>query len=191
MIDKRMPPLRPTSARGELGPIRAFRNRSIHFPLGPSYSARLHRLLSSVADFSAGGKRVLTASHGRVRIWDAESGNEIAVLQDHDLPVTTAALSADGKRVVTAYSDNTARIWDAERGKEITVLKGHTDEVRTAAFSGDDKRVVTASSDKTARIWDVTWATLVRGDALRDRVCAEKLVGAAQQFTDGEIQDDP
>ena len=149
MIDKRMPPLRLTLARGELGPIRAFRNRSIHFPLGPSYSARLHRLLSSVADFSAGGKRVLTASHGRVRIWDAESGNEIAVLQDHDLPVTTAALSADGKRVVTA------------------------------------------SSDKTARIWDVTWATLVRGDALRDRVCAEKLVGAAQQFTDGEIQDDP
>jgi hypothetical protein len=49
--------------------------------------------------------------------------------------------------------------------------------------------VVTASDDSTARIWDVTWATLVRGDALRERVCAEKLVGPAQEFTDAELED--
>jgi hypothetical protein len=45
------------------------------------------------------------------------------------------------------------------------------------------------SDDSTARIWDVTWATLVRGDALRERVCAEKLVGAAQEFTDADLED--
>jgi hypothetical protein len=49
--------------------------------------------------------------------------------------------------------------------------------------------VVTASIDGTARIWDVTWATHVRGDALRERVCAEKLVGAAQEFSDDEMDD--
>jgi len=68
-------------------------------------------------------------------------------------------------------------------------LKGHTAPVVSAAFSGDGKQVMTASDDNTARIWDVTWA-LVRG-GLRERVCAEKLVGAAQQFTEGEIRDDP
>ena len=60
-------------------------------------------------------------------------------------PVTSAAFSGDGKRVVTASGDNTARIWDAESGKEIAVLKGHTGSVWSAAFSGDGKRVVTAS----------------------------------------------
>jgi len=49
--------------------------------------------------------------------------------------------------------------------------------------------VVTASLDKTARLWDVTWATLVRGEELRDRVCTEKLVGAAQEFNDLELDD--
>ena len=134
----------------------------------------------------------MTASEDKTaRIWDGESGKEIAVLNGHAGPVTSAAFSGDGKRVVTASSDNTARIWDAESGKEIAVLKGHDDSVLSAAFSGDGKRVVTASDDATARIWDVTWATLVRGDALRERVCAEKLIGGAQEFTDGEIEDDP
>jgi hypothetical protein len=93
--------------------------------------------------------------------------------------------------VVTASDDSTARIWDAESGKEIAVLKGHTSLVSSAAFNADGKRVVTASDDGSARIWDVTWATLVRGDTLRERVCAEKLIGTAQEFTDGEIEDDP
>jgi TIR domain len=40
--------------------------------------------------------------------------------------VRSAALSSDGKRVVTASKDNTARIWNVERGTEIAALKGHT-----------------------------------------------------------------
>jgi hypothetical protein len=93
--------------------------------------------------------------------------------------------------VVTASADNDASILDAESGKEIVVLKNHDASVRSASFSDDGKRMVTASEDKTARIWDVNWAALVRGDTLRERVCAEKLIGAAQEFTDGEIEDDP
>jgi hypothetical protein len=80
-------------------------------------------------------------------------------------------------------------IWDADSGKEIAPLKGHGGPVVSAGFSPEGKRVVAASSDHTARIWDVTWATLVGKDTLRERVCAEKLVGAAQDFTDAELED--
>jgi hypothetical protein len=149
-----------------------------------------HPLPVHIAAFSGDGKRVVTASWD-ARIWDAESGKGIAVLKGHDRSMSSAAFSGDGKRVVTASRDNIARIWDTESGKEIAVLKGHDGSVPTAAFSGDATRVVTASDDNTARIWDVTWATLVRGDTLRERVCAEKLIGAAQEFTDGEMEDDP
>src|SRR5262249_50519485 len=140
------------------------------------------------AAFSGDGRRVVTASFDdTARMWDAESGKEIAVLKSRT-GVLSAAFSGDGKRVVTASLD--AGIWDAESGKKIAVLKSLS-SVSSAAFSGDGKRVVTASRDNTARIWDVTWATLIRGDALRERVCAEKLIGAAQEFSDGEIEDDP
>jgi len=102
--------------------------------------------------------------------------------------VWSAAFSPDGRRVVTT-SDNTARIWDVETRVEIAVLKGHRDSVWSVAFSADGTRVATASDDRTVRIWDVTWATLVRGNELRERVCSEKLVGAAQEFIDAELQD--
>jgi sugar lactone lactonase YvrE len=123
------------------------------------------------------------------RLWEADSGKEIAVLNGHTSFVYSAAFSPDGKRVVTASDDHTARLWEADSGKEIAVLMGHTRMVRSAAFSPDGKRVVTASDDHTARILDVTWATLVRGETLRERVCAEKLVGAAQELTDAELED--
>jgi hypothetical protein len=48
--------------------------------------------------------------------------------------------------------------------------------------------VVTASSDNTAKILDVSWSQIY-GAALRDRVCAEKLIGPDQLFTDDELAD--
>ena len=75
-------------------------------------------------------------------------------------PVTSAAFSPDGSRIVTASWDNTARIWDAATAKEIAVLRGHDYCVSSAAFSPDGSRIVTASEDKTARIWDVHLETM-------------------------------
>jgi hypothetical protein len=48
---------------------------------------------------------------------------------------------------------------------------------------------VTASLDHTARLWDVAWVTNFRGENLRERVCAKKLVGAAQDFSSFELED--
>ena len=139
------------------------------------------------AGFNPDGKRVVTASDDNTaRIWEADNGKEIAQLKGHTGGVLSAGFSPDGERVVT---DSTARIWEADSGKETVLLKGHTDPVQSAGFSPNGKRLVTASADRTARIWDVTWATLVRGDALRERVCAEKLLGSAQEFTDAELED--
>ena len=51
------------------------------------------------------------------RLWDAETGTEIAVLKGHEHSVWSAAFSPDGRRVVTASSDNTARLWDVSRSE--------------------------------------------------------------------------
>ena len=99
--------------------------------------------------FSPDGQRVFWTSSSATMIWDADKGNLLAVLRGH-----SAALSPDGRRVVTASADNSAQVWDAESGRLLAVLRGHQDAVNSAKFSPDGGRVVTASADKTARVWD-------------------------------------
>jgi WD40 repeat protein len=73
----------------------------------------------------------------------------------HDTaPVLDAALSPDGRFVVTASADRTARVWEAETGEEAVVFRGHAGRVRSAAFSPDGRLVVTAGEDGTARVWE-------------------------------------
>ena len=137
--------------------------------------------------FSGNAKRVLTWSNKTARLWDAESGKQIGVLRD-DL-AAPATFSADSARMITASLDGTARIWDAESGKEIAILDDYTKQLTRASLSADATRAVISSTDYKTSIWDVSWATTMRGETLRERVCGEKLLGAAQEFTENEMED--
>src|SRR5262245_9556035 len=84
---------------------------------GGAQSTRLYRLLNGHSErvvsaaFNGDGKRVVTASYDNTaRIWDSESGKEVAVLKGYAGGVTSAAFSGDGRRVVTASYDKTARV---------------------------------------------------------------------------------
>src|SRR5262249_23766284 len=109
------------------------------------------------AAFSRDGKRVVTGSlDNTARIWDAITGEQIAVLSGHEKFLRSAAFSPDGALVVTASFDNTARIWEAATGKEIAVQRvGINGLAGVAKFSPDGTRVITVSEDLTVRIRDV------------------------------------
>ena len=123
-----------------------------------------HTLLVTVTAFSFDGQRIVTGLDNTARcigswdntarVWDAESGKEISLLQAHSDSVLSASFSPDGRRIVTGSSDNTARVWDAESGKEIALLKAHSGSVQSVSFSPDGRRIVTGADDNTARVWD-------------------------------------
>ena len=113
------------------------------------------------AAFSSDGSRVLTATGGAARLWDAKTGAELSRLASGRGDVRFAALSPDGTRIVTVNSDDTARVLDARSGAELLVIKapasiGVSPVLCTAAFSPDGSRIVTANLDWTARVLDAT-----------------------------------
>jgi FOG: WD40 repeat len=109
---------------------------------------------SSVFDvaFSPDGRYVVSGSgDGTARVWEADTGREVARMT-HDDWVSAVAFSPDGRYVVSGSGDGTARVWEADTGREVARMT-HDGEVLAVAFSPNGQYVVSGSGDGTARVW--------------------------------------
>ena len=96
-----------------------------------------------------------------MRLWDAATGRPIAEMRGHKNTIRWVAFGPDGRRIVSASSDQTAWLWDGVNGRPIAPLRGHTESLWQAIFSPDGNRVVTASADQTMRLWDASSGDLI------------------------------
>jgi WD40 repeat protein len=116
---------------------------------------------TSVA-FSPDGKHLASASEDHaVKVWDAQTGQEILTLKGHTKLVRSAAFSPDGKRLASGGDDGTLKVWDTTTGHVVLSLKGRTGTVTSVAFSPDGKRLAGGSYDRfnfakagELRVWD-------------------------------------
>jgi len=110
---------------------------------------------------SPDGRRIVSASHKTVAVWDLESGTRIYQLNGHQGWVTSVAVSPDGRRIVSASADKTVAVWDLESGTRIQQLTGHQGWVLSVAVSPDGRRIVSASDDHTVAVWDLESGTRI------------------------------
>ena len=69
--------------------------------------------------------------------------------------VLDAAVTPDGRRVVSASADNTLIVWQLTSGEAERVLRGHEGYVTSAVVTPDGIRVISGSLDATIRVWDL------------------------------------
>jgi WD40 repeat protein/tRNA A-37 threonylcarbamoyl transferase component Bud32 len=86
-----------------------------------------------------------------VRVWDVDSGKQVAVLKGHAGRVGFLAFSADSKSLLTTSADLTTRVWDIRTAREISVMRGYTSTPRRAVISPDGRRVLTLASGLTEK----------------------------------------
>lgn len=89
-----------------------------------------------------------------VRIWDVESGEQLAVLKSHG-NVTDVAFSAAGDVLVSGDNNGLIHVWDVNNGLEIATLKAHEDGVTRLLFSPDGNLLVSAGRDGSVAFWAV------------------------------------
>ena len=95
---------------------------------------------------SSDGRHVAAAdSVNTVRLWDAQTGRQIASLMGrHDARVTALVFSPDGRSLASAGNEYTVRLWDSENGAALreTTRAGDegmetNDAIVSLAFSPD------------------------------------------------------
>jgi WD40 repeat protein len=123
-------------------------------------------LSSQVVAITPDGDHIIESSNDVVRVRETASFKEVTSLS-HGTPAFSAAVTADGARVITGAADGTARVWDLLTGSQLASIKAGDARLTSVALSLDGSRLVTAvMGSKEAQVWDIAsqqQLTVLRG----------------------------
>jgi WD40 repeat protein len=83
---------------------------------------------------------------GSVRVWDIATGSEVAVLPGHKDRVNSAAVSPDGKWIVSATRDKEIKLWEWREQREDKTITVNA-EPRGVFYLPDGASIVTVDSE--------------------------------------------
>jgi WD40 repeat protein/serine/threonine protein kinase len=118
--------------------------------------------VQSVA-WSADGTRIASGGGGdaAIRVWDAETLRERAVLRGHTEVVLSVVLSRDGRHLLSCGRDKTVRWWNAETGQQLRRFDV-SEQVHCVALAPNGRHFLSGDTANLLRLWDVETGQEVR-----------------------------
>ncbi len=116
-------------------------------------------LLTAVDVHPQGTTYITGASDGSLRLWDAQTNQQVGRVMHYDSRITNLYFTPDGNAIVASYLDGSTRLWDVRTFGEIGPPMWQSKDVTALAISRNGEWAATASVDATARLWRITPAT--------------------------------
>jgi WD40 repeat protein/serine/threonine protein kinase len=115
--------------------------------------------------YSPDGKRLASAGLDTVKLWDAQTGQELLTLPGVRTPgvktpgvkasaYLSVAFSPDGKRLACHGGAQGLTVWDAQTGQGLPPPRGRGGASWSPVFSPDGKRLAAVSGRGTVQVWD-------------------------------------
>jgi len=128
------------------------------------------------------GPESVAALDATARIWDAETGEELLVLEGHTNTVDSVRFLADDQQLLSASWDGTIRHWDLSTGAEIQRYLVEDASVFMIDLLPNGAQFVSGSSDGLIRLWDIE-----SGDVIREYSGHADPVNGVQVSADGKL----
>ena len=97
-----------------------------------------------------------TDENHRIRVWDANTGNLLFVLEGHTRWIRTLAFSLDSKTLASGDERQRIRLWNMDTGNLSATLKVPTGSFHALAFSPNGKLLASGRSDGTIQLWNAS-----------------------------------
>ncbi len=109
------------------------------------------------ATWSPDGKWLATGgADSLVRIFDAATGTNVAIVGLHEHSVMCVAWSPDGTRLASSSAaQGSVKVWDPYRDAKPQTFRGHAGIARVVSWCPDGKRIASAGIDGTVKVWGV------------------------------------
>ena len=88
------------------------------------------------------------------RLWDIDTGREIANMTGHVGAITGISIHPDGQRIATCSTDTSVKLWDVESGQELLTFRPSIGALHDVAFSPCGRLLATRNLTATVAVWD-------------------------------------
>jgi WD40 repeat protein len=107
--------------------------------------------------YSPDGKLLATSgTSSEIKIWDADTYQEILCCRGHQHWIMFVCFSPDNKYLASASDDYSVKLWDLSTGNCVHTYTGHTDSVNVVMFSPNGEIIATGAQDSTIRLWPIS-----------------------------------
>ncbi len=129
--------------------------------IGGAATGRIMRLrhdgdVTSI-EFSPDGQLLASASvDTTVKLWNAETGEDLLVLAGYSGSVNGISFSPDGRSLASCSEDGAVRLWELPSGEEYVMLADRGASASAVAFNQDGSLLASGFVDGTVKVWNVS-----------------------------------